>query len=45
MSVVKIYKGVVPFVSLQWVGLLLCIFFPDIVLYLPRLFFGADAVK
>lgn len=31
-----IYRGMYPFVALQVVGLLLCIAFPDIVLWLPR---------
>ena len=32
-----VYKGMYPFVALQVVGLLLCIYFPSIVLWLPRL--------
>ncbi len=40
MTMGLIYKGVVPFICLQWVGLILCIFFPEIVLWLPRAFFG-----
>jgi TRAP-type mannitol/chloroaromatic compound transport system permease large subunit len=35
-----IYKGVIPFVGLQLLGLTLCILFPDIVLWLPRLVYG-----
>ena len=31
-----IYRGMYPFVALQVIGLLLCIAFPDIVLWLPR---------
>jgi TRAP-type mannitol/chloroaromatic compound transport system permease large subunit len=31
-----VYRGMYPFVALQVVGLLLCIIFPDIVLWLPR---------
>lgn len=31
-----IYKGMYPFVALQIVGLMLCIYFPSIVLWLPR---------
>ncbi len=31
-----VYKGMYPFVTLQVVGLLLCIAFPQIVLWLPR---------
>lgn len=40
MTMGLIYKGVVPFICLQWVGLILCIAFPDLVLWLPRAFFG-----
>ncbi len=40
MTMGLIYKGVVPFICLQWVGLILCIIFPDLVLWLPRAFFG-----
>jgi len=40
MNIFHIYKGVVPFVCLQWLGLLLCIFIPDIVMWAPRTFFG-----
>ena len=31
-----IYRGMYPFVALQILGLLLCIAFPGIVLWLPR---------
>ena len=31
-----VYKGMYPFVALQIVGLLLCVWFPGIVLWLPR---------
>ncbi|MFO7740223.1 MAG: TRAP transporter large permease subunit [Desulfatiglandaceae bacterium] len=44
MTIIHIYKGVVPFICLQWVGLILCIVFPDFVLWIPRTFFGAGAV-
>jgi hypothetical protein len=33
---------VVPFVILQWVGLLMCIFMPEIIMWAPRAFFGAS---
>ncbi|NWF57566.1 MAG: TRAP transporter large permease subunit [Syntrophaceae bacterium] len=36
----QIYKGVVPFMILQLAGLILCILFPDIVLWLPGLVYG-----
>ena len=32
-----IYKGMYPFVFLQLIGLLLCIWFPSIVLWLPKI--------
>lgn len=35
VSIRTIYKSIVPFVALQVVGLLLCIIFPSIVLWLP----------
>ena len=44
MNNVRIYKGVVPFICLQWVGLILCILFPDFVLWIPKAFFGAGAL-
>ena len=31
-----VYRGMYPFVALQVLGLLLCIAFPDIALWLPR---------
>ncbi len=36
VTMLDIYKGIVPFVIVQIVGLVLCMIFPDIVLYLPR---------
>jgi TRAP-type mannitol/chloroaromatic compound transport system permease large subunit len=41
MTMNHIYKGVAPFIALQWTGLIICIVFPDFVLWLPRLLFGA----
>ncbi|MEF3254732.1 MAG: TRAP transporter large permease subunit, partial [Deferribacterales bacterium] len=35
-----IYKGIVPFVILQIIGLILCIIFPSIITYLPNLIMG-----
>jgi tripartite ATP-independent transporter DctM subunit len=40
MNIYHIYKGVVPFVCLQWVGLILCIVVPEIVMWAPVTFFG-----
>ena len=44
MTIYDIYKGVVPFVMLQWVGLILCIFVPDIVMWAPATFFGPSVL-
>jgi TRAP-type mannitol/chloroaromatic compound transport system permease large subunit len=44
MNIYHIYKGVVPFVILQWIGLILCIFIPEIVLWAPQAFFGPSAM-
>jgi tripartite ATP-independent transporter DctM subunit len=41
MTIVHIYKGVIPFIVLQWIALILCILFPEIILWLPRWAFGA----
>ena len=40
MTMGLIYRGVVPFICLQWAGLFTCIFFPELVLWLPRAIFG-----
>jgi tripartite ATP-independent transporter DctM subunit len=40
MTMVKIYKGVLPFICLQWVGLIACIVYHPLVLYLPKALFG-----
>ncbi|MFH1061160.1 MAG: TRAP transporter large permease subunit, partial [Pseudomonadota bacterium] len=45
MTIQSIYKGVTPFIALQWVGLSLCIAFPEIVMIIPKFFFGAELVK
>jgi tripartite ATP-independent transporter DctM subunit len=37
VTMTDVYRGMYPFVALQIVGLLLCIWFPEIVLWLPRL--------
>ncbi len=44
MTIYDIYKGVVPFVMLQWVGLILCIFVPDIIMWAPAKFFGPSVL-
>jgi TRAP-type mannitol/chloroaromatic compound transport system permease large subunit len=38
VTMMDIYKGIVPFVLVQLFALVLCIIFPDIVLFLPRHF-------
>lgn len=45
MTIIHIYKGVAPFIALQWLGLILCIIFPKIILWLPQATFGAAAIK
>ncbi len=40
MTMGMIYKGVVPFICLQWIGLITCIVFPQVILWLPTRFFG-----
>ncbi|MBI5252751.1 MAG: TRAP transporter large permease subunit [Desulfomonile tiedjei] len=40
MTMGLIYKGVVPFICLQWVGLIACIVYPPLVMYLPTALFG-----
>jgi TRAP-type mannitol/chloroaromatic compound transport system permease large subunit len=35
-----IYKGIIPFVVIQVIGLVTCIIFPDIITWLPEIFFG-----
>ena len=36
VTMMDIYKGIVPFVAVQLIALILCMIFPEIVLYLPR---------
>ncbi len=40
VSTGHIYRGIVPFVALQLIGLTLVILFPQIVLWLPRVVLG-----
>jgi tripartite ATP-independent transporter DctM subunit len=35
-----IYRGVIPFVTLQAIGLVICILYPEIILWLPRVTLG-----
>ena len=39
MTMAHIYKGIVPFVVLQAIGLILCIVFPQIITWLPSVIF------
>jgi tripartite ATP-independent transporter DctM subunit len=43
MTMNHIYKGVAPFIALQWLGLIICVVYPEFVLWLPRMLFGAAA--
>jgi TRAP-type mannitol/chloroaromatic compound transport system permease large subunit len=45
MTIYDIYKGVVPFILLQWIALILCILIPDIILWLPKFAFGEAMVR
>ncbi len=40
VSLADIYRSVIPFVGLQWIGLLLVLFFPQLALWLPEIVFG-----
>lgn len=40
VKLMDIYKGVMPYIALQVIGLTLCIIFPQIVLWLPTLAYG-----
>lgn len=35
-----IYKGMLPFMALQWIAVVILYFFPQIILYIPNLVFG-----
>jgi tripartite ATP-independent transporter DctM subunit len=39
-SMMHIYRGIIPFVVLQLIGLAILVFFPGIITWLPNLFFG-----
>ena len=42
VTMATIIRGAVPFLCLQGIGVALCIVFPGIVLWLPRLFYGTS---
>jgi len=37
---IHIYKGILPFVVIQVIGLAVMVFFPEIITWLPGVFFG-----
>jgi len=39
ITMMDIYKSIVPFVALQATGLIICILFPEIILWLPQTLF------
>jgi len=41
VTTLDIYRGVIPFVALQALGLFLCVLFPPIILWLPHVTLGA----
>jgi TRAP-type mannitol/chloroaromatic compound transport system permease large subunit len=42
ISMAMIFRAAVPFIMLQAVGNALCIIFPDIILWLPKLFYAGN---
>ncbi len=40
VTMVDIYKSVIPFILLMLLGIVICVMFPDIILVLPTLLFG-----
>jgi TRAP-type mannitol/chloroaromatic compound transport system permease large subunit len=36
-----IYKGIMPFVAIQVIGLILMVIFPSLITWLPSIFFGS----
>jgi tripartite ATP-independent transporter DctM subunit len=45
VTTMHIYRGIVPFVTLQLIGLVVTIFFPQLVLWLPCAIFGSTCVE
>ena len=39
VSTVDVWKSGVPFLALQFIGLTLCMYFPNIILWAPKVFF------
>jgi tripartite ATP-independent transporter DctM subunit len=42
ISMALIFRSAIPFIGLQWIGLGLCIIFPDIVLWLPGILYKGN---
>jgi TRAP-type mannitol/chloroaromatic compound transport system permease large subunit len=42
ISMATIFRSAVPFIALQWLALGLCIVFPGIVVWLPRVLYGGQ---
>ncbi len=40
VSTVDVWKSAFPFLGLQFIGLVLCMYFPDIILWVPKFLFG-----
>jgi TRAP-type mannitol/chloroaromatic compound transport system permease large subunit len=39
ISTTDVWRGAMPFLALQFVGLILCMYFPDIILIVPKMFY------
>lgn len=39
VTIVDIYRSIIPFIGLQWIGVLLVLFFPQLALWLPNVVF------
>jgi len=44
VTTAHIYRGIVPFVTLQLIGLIITVFFPKLVLWLPCVVFGSTCI-
>jgi len=42
METKNIYKGILPFVCLQILGVIICVLFPEIITWLPKMVLGKD---
>ena len=41
ITMMDIYRSIIPFVLLQLVGLIICMIFPEVILWLPNLIMGS----